>query len=624
MGSSALSILLSKQRVETNKASLLAAQFAQSTDPSATRAEMFVSTRTAAGKPIAVYTTTPERHIDTLLQETIRTQKTMIDGLGAQVDYLSRYTSVFGTKGQSTTLSQRLTNVIDRLAHISIDPTTPEKKYETVHAFKEVTDTLNSISTEIMSIRKDVDDARSKIVDEANTLITDISNLGKKLADLTHRKEEKYQTENELDAKVHELSGILDIRVVRDTSGQYTITTNTFQTIYSPVWEVDPHETLSMLTYPGTASVIPGQPMSHLMLKAHPREPLATIDIEGAFSEGLYGGLSKVDKWMVDFQEHLDEFTEKFTKAINDVHCLGASKIAPDSFTGTATLPGFAAPMTAASPLTASGVLRLGVMDNTTGRIVSYRDIDLSNPITTANIASAGDLIAELSNGTGVTATISALGKLQLNLTAPNANYGIVMGRVTGQNPPLIQGGAVGVPPAPGPNTAEFQIFFGLNRLIIPGPQKVGGANIVQVRPDILLSEDKFAVGYLIDDANPNGKNVVPAGDLSIRTRLVDALKNTSITFATAGGIPGGIKTLTEFAEEIVGRQSANLHRSKDDLASSQKTYDTLASARKNKDGIDPKKVFTDLVTLAQSQQLTVKALKIILSLLGEVMKLID
>src|SRR5262249_10858610 len=120
---------------------------------------------------------------------------------------------------------------------------------------------------------------------------------------------------------------------------------------------------------------------------------------------GTIGGLIDLrDNELPAAQSQLDELANQLASSLNAVNNAETAVPPPSTLTGTAAT-------SLTDPLSATGTVRIAVTDSS-GNLVSYKDLDLST------FSTVGDLVTALGGIPNVSASVDSNGHLVIKSTA--------------------------------------------------------------------------------------------------------------------------------------------------------------------------------------------------------------
>lgn len=554
-----------------------------------------------SGTSLSVSTTIPQRQINTLLQEETRAQNSILSEYQALHDYMENINHMFGQKGTLSNFANDISEVANVFNDLGANAS-PINKTQAMNKVRQMVLTLNEMTQEIANMRAQADEEITTLITESNRILIDIANLNGKIKNLHFSGQDATNFEDQRDLLIHKLTG--NINVDSTITQDYKTSLTTLQGIVL-VQDLSP----GTFTYTQSSSAPPGYTLSPVTLNGHD----ITSQITGGRLKGL---LDARDTVLPNLQAQLDEYTRNLRDNVNAIHNLGTSSSPIQTLTGTVGVPGLGgAPLTNATVVSGAQTLRLASLTSQ-GAIAGYTDITLA-PNTTI-----GNLITQINTATfnamgvpvSVTAALTADGRLQLSTAAGN---GVSIGG-EGQ---LSLGNTFDASASYG-----FSHFFGLNNLLqtgsnlaSPTPQ-VGIANQLHIRQDIGANANYLACGVLSQETPPSyiAEGGLGFADTSLATRLANFLKTGDITFSPAGTLPQKVTNLIDYAAEVLAFTQSLINRNQSTLERKEIIYDNFAQLSNDYSSVDPMKMLTKIMEVSTSQNLTSKALSIILQMIKD------
>lgn len=442
---------------------------------------------------------------------------------GAISDSLDYYNSQMGSTAGTNTFSSYLDDLYATLQYLATNPETSANKSEVITTAESLTGSLRDVSANIQKLRLDAEQRIGNSIDNINSLINQIAALNNKITDGSNNDASLAEYQDTRNNALLSLSAELDIQYFYTTDNRLQIYTKSGQALLlsepHPINYTTTNVVNGSISYPVNFSAI----------------DLDGTDLTTTLSGGKLAGLIELrDTIYPDEQAKLDEFASVLQTQVNTLLNTGASLAARNNITGS--LQG----LTGATAFTATGSIRVAVMDNT-GTVVNYSDINLA-AMTTVN-----DVVTALNAVAGVTATINADG--ELSITAAPSTNGIAIN-------PLNSA----VTSSTGQSLSQY---FGLNDLLIGT-----SAENIQVNSFLTSNPELLAIGQLSSSGTlAAGDRGVNRGDGSIADALADLL-NSNVSFAAAGDFAAQSNTLQRYAQAFMSAAASQA-----DLA--QKAADT-------------------------------------------------
>jgi flagellar hook-associated protein 1 FlgK len=173
-----------------------------------------------------VTTTGVNRALDVFVQNQLRTE-TSGGSYATQIsNILGQLQSVYGTPGGAGTLETSLSSFTTALQSLSSNPGDSSAQSVALSAAQTLAQQLNTTTQGIQSLRTNVDQDIGSSAAQANTDMNQIAQLNTQLQGLTPTDPQAATLMDQRDGAINDLSKLVDIHVVTDSSNQTNIFTN--------------------------------------------------------------------------------------------------------------------------------------------------------------------------------------------------------------------------------------------------------------------------------------------------------------------------------------------------------------------------------------------------------------
>ena len=522
------------------------------------------------------------QRVDETLITTIRQQNSRVCGTDSINQHYKEIIKAFGVKGEENSFAHRGLTMAGAILSYTKHFGDAIHSQDALQGMINNTKSINQISDKIQhtrgAIRGDITHS-TKIV---NDVLQEIVELNKEIKLAIGESRDTFTFENQRRIALQSLSEQLGIKVNPYGTGEIEIYDDNNNILLQG-------QEKSTLEFSSTNSV------NSLTIKTIDNR---SVDISSSIYKkdqtGRLAGLSRLhDEILPGLEGQLDEYTKVMRDSFNAVHNLGVSINPPSVLTGTVGLPGIST-FTSATTISGSGTVRIGSADPKTGELSGYTDIQLRDGM------SVQDLIGSINGGSsGVTASITADGRFQLQSTNPN--QGVVIGSVGTQIASLSTSSTYNA--RSGTNVSHF---FGLNNLFETGDQSVGGpitgiSGRLSVRQDIIESSgQKISCGTLSSNATPPTKVLEP-GDVSILSKMADIYNNPSTSFSGTPISASTVTSLQSYANVIIKQHTQAVEYNSDRLKIEKFVYEGLSSQAKSKSAVDEKETLQNLMDIQSS-----------------------
>src|SRR3984957_18886209 len=174
----------------------------------------------------SVSVTGVNRQLDLFVQGQLRTE-TSGGSYATQIsNILSQLQSVYGTPGGAGTLETSLSSFTTALQSLSSNPGDSSAQSVALSAAQTLAQQLNTTTLGIQSLRTNVDQDIGSSAAQANTDMNQIAQLNPQLQGLPPTDPQAATLMDQRDGAINDLSKLVDIHVVTDSSNQTNIFTN--------------------------------------------------------------------------------------------------------------------------------------------------------------------------------------------------------------------------------------------------------------------------------------------------------------------------------------------------------------------------------------------------------------
>ncbi len=370
---------------------------------------------TGAGVDISDIT----RAVDEFLLRQVREQEGTVAALTAREKFLSQIQGIFGTPSSNDTIAAGLTTLNNNFESLALSPESEAARFEAVNEARKLAAQLNQLSGAIQDLRADADQGISLAVAEVTGELQLVENLNIKIAQAVALNQPSGGLRDQRDVALSNISKVLDIRTFEASSGKVAIFTGSGSTLVSEGTTFSLTHTSAAQTDASVAYVRPGDanypgPIDGIFIGT-PDLVNGSNDITTEIIDGELKGLIDVrDTLLPNLQKEIDRLSAVLKTQINTFHNQGTAFPPPATLTGSQTVA-------ATDAFSGTGSARIAVLNQTTGAVVEFVDINLAGLGATATV---NDVVTAINAGlTGTPASINASG--QLVLQAQSAGQGI-------------------------------------------------------------------------------------------------------------------------------------------------------------------------------------------------------
>ncbi|MEX2617782.1 MAG: flagellar hook-associated protein FlgK [Alphaproteobacteria bacterium] len=415
------------------------------------RKQVELSPRRLDGLGAGVDTVDITRTVNQFLINQVRDQGGKLAAISAREQFLTQIQGFLGTPDSNDTFASGLTRMSNNFESLALAPESDAARFTAVNEARRLMSQFTQLATGIQTLRAEADQSITAAVNTVNQQLEFVDNLNAKIAQAVATSEPDGELRDQRDVAIGKIAELLDIRTFEGGNGKVSIFTGGGRTILSEGTLFTLTHTSAAQTDAGTAFVQPGDAnypggIDGIYVGA-PDRVTGANDITTQITQGEIKGLIDIrDNILPNLQKELDRLTSVLAAQINSIHNQGTAFPPPATLTGTHT-------MAATDAFSGTGTVRIAVLDQATGDIVEFTDINLAGLGATATV---GDVVNAINAGlTGTPASINASG--QFVIQAQAANQGISIGASTGE---VTVAGSL---------TRNFSHFFGLNDFLTTG-----------------------------------------------------------------------------------------------------------------------------------------------------------
>lgn len=527
-------------------------------------------------------------NVDQLLLKSLVEANSTLGAADTNNTYASELEELYGSTTSSssdssdtgTSLASTIATLESAISSLEIDNSSSNQS-SVVEALDEVTSQLSETSSGIQDLRSDADQGIGSAVDTVNTALDDIASLNQQIVTAQASGDSTADLEDQRDTDLQSIASEMNVSYFVNSSGAMQIyTTGGTALLDGTVHELS-YQTAGTVTSSSTYSAGSSSGLSGITVDGN--------DITSQITSGDIGALiTQRDDTLPAAQSELDELASNLISAVNTVSNQGAASPAPSSLTGTTTV-------SSSDALSASGTVRIAVTDSS-GDLVSYDDLDLSN------YSTVGDLVSAINDISGVSASINASGNLVISST--DSSDGVAINEMTS---------------SVGSDDEGFSDYFGLNDLLTGTD-----ASDIAVNSTVLSDSSLLPSSQLSSSSTLTTGDSVISSDSAVPDDLYSALTG-STKFAAAGSLGTMSKSFSSYAADIVSSVAEASSTASSTYTTAETTQSTLSSTMSSESGVNVDQetalltslenqysaasqilsvistMFNDLITMAQS-----------------------
>lgn len=516
-------------------------------------------TRLVAGVGAGVTTSDISRSVDENLLRDLRDQLSQVGVTRVTQDVYVRTQDFFGPPESSTSLTANIATLSERLESLATAPEDIAQRQQVVNAATALARQFNSMATEIQDLRGIADQDIADSVTILNTELAKIAELNQEISRNLARGLPTADLQDQRDLSLSKITEQLDVTYFVRPTGEVVIQTGAGVSMLD-----GPAPTITHTPTAGADASI-----------AYPTNidaiTLNGVDITTSIRSGRLKGLIDIrDTLLPNLNVQLDTLAAQLRDEVNAIHNDGAGLPPPNTLTGT--LDGLAG----GDAFAGTGSVRIAVVDANGNAVAAPFDFDLTSAATVGAVASAID------TGLGAYGSASINANGQLEISAANASFGIVINEMTSDVTATSRG---------------FSHHFGLNDFFVGDPAASSYAQQIGVRADIVASPALVSRGELGTGNIGAGDNAVAAGDNSVAQRLAE-LFTSDVSFSAAGALPALTTSFAEYAAQILATNATGAAEADESLKFREVLVQDLTFRMSSQSGVNIDEELAELVVL--------------------------
>jgi flagellar hook-associated protein 1 FlgK len=180
----------------------------------------------SGGAGASVQVTGVNRQLDLYVQNQLRTETSGSGYADQTANILTQLQNVYGTPGGGGTLETSFTNFTTALQALSANSGSQSAQSAALAAAQSLAQQLNSTTQGIQSLRSNVEQDIGTSVTQANADMSQIAKINTQLQGLNSNDPAAATLMDQRDTAINQLSQLMDIRAVTDSSNQTSVFTN--------------------------------------------------------------------------------------------------------------------------------------------------------------------------------------------------------------------------------------------------------------------------------------------------------------------------------------------------------------------------------------------------------------
>ena len=496
-----------------------------------------------------VLTTGVNRQLDLFVQNQLRTE-TSGGAYATQIsNILGQLQSVYGTPGGEGTLETSLTNFTSALQSLSNNPSDSSAQSVALSAAQSLAAQLNTTTQGIQALRSNVEQDLGNSANQANTDLTEIAQINTQLQGLSPTDPQAATMMDQRDSAINDLSKLVDVRVVTDSSNQASVFTNTgIQLVGGGLASQFNFSSPGALTATSLYSANPAKNGVGTLSVHLPNGANIDVVANNVISSGqMAADLKLRDQTLPQAQTQVDQLAATLASSLSDQTTAGTAVTgAPAGFSvNTANvLPG--------------DTINLTYTDATNVQHqISIVNVTDPAALPLQNAANANPLQVGVNFSTGMASVVSqlntALGSAGLTVTSSGSTLNLL-----GSASATVKSASVtttaqslssGIPQLP-LFTDGNSLYTG--QITASGSQMTGLAGRISVNPAVVANPSALSV---YSTSPPTA-----AGDNTRSDFLFSQLTSATFNYSPATGLGSAAQpfngTVTSYLQQFIGQQS--------------------------------------------------------------------
>ena len=547
--SSALATAMSGLRANQAALSIISSNVANANTPGYVTQNPNQIEVASGGFGSTVQTTGVNRQLDLFVQNQLRTE-TGGSAYATQIsNILGQLQSVYGTPGGNGTLETALNNFTTSLQSLSNNPSDSSAQAVALQAAQSLAAELNTTTQGIQSLRTNVDQDIGNSANQANTDLSQIAQINTQLQGLSPTDPQAATLMDQRDSAINDLSKLVDIRVVTDSSNQANIFTTTGSQLVSAGFASQFNfSSAGALTPTSLYNANPAKNGVGTLSLHLPNGANIDVVANNIVSSGqIAADLKLRDQTLVQAQTQVDQFAATLASSLSDQTTAGTAVTGPPAagfaVNTSNVLPGNTVNLTYTD---SSNIQHQVSIVNVPSSALPLQNGPNANPLLVgadfslgmANVAS--QLNTALNSAglqfTGAGSTLNLLGSG--SATVNNASAATTQSSLTSGNPqlPLFTDGS--------------SLYTG--QITAAGSQMTGLAGRISVNPAILADASKLSV---YSTSPPTA-----AADNTRSDFLFSQLTSAKFNYSPQSGLGSAAQpfngTITDYLQQFISQQS--------------------------------------------------------------------
>ncbi|MGA7810707.1 flagellar hook-associated protein FlgK [Bradyrhizobium sp.] len=506
----------------------------------------------SGGYGSTVETAGVNRTLDLFVQSQLRTETSGSAYATQTANILNQLQSVYGTPGGEGTLETALSNFTTALQSLSSSPSDTSAQSVAVSAAQSLAQQLNSTTQGIQALRTNVDQDIGNSATQANTDMQQIASINTQLQGLSPTDPLAATLEDQRDSAINDLSSLVDIRVVTDSSNQANVFTNSgIQLVGAGLASQFTYSSPGALTANSLYNTNPSLSGVGALDIKMPNGASIDVVANNVLGSGQIAADIKLrDQTLVQAQTQVDQLAASISSSLSDQTTAGTAVTGPPagfSVNTSSVLPGNTINLTYTNPAT-NAQQQVSIVDVANSSVLPLQNGANANPLlvgvnlslgaasvaSNLNAALGSSGLTFSATGTAPNLTLTAMGSSSATLTAASTT---TTATALANGSPQLALFTDGTSPYSGQTTG--------------GSQMTGYAGRITVNPAV-LADPSVLSDYSTSPATA-------AGDNARSSFLFSQLTSGTFSYSPQTGLGSAAQpftgTITNYLQQFVSQQ---------------------------------------------------------------------
>ena len=307
MSISGLDSALSGLKIAQQQLSVISNNVANVSTPGYSRKILPQQTVAIEGQTVGVKANAVVRNVDMYLARDYWTQVSAVTFQDTTATYMNQIQQFHGAPDAETSISAKITALQDAFLSLANQPDSEVGMQAAVSAAQSTARKFNDYSNLMTQMRNDTQRELSEAVSQVNTLLNQVASLNKEIKSNMAQGRTVAQQQDQRDAAIEELSGLIEISFFTRGDGVLVVQTNEGLQLaddtVNPMY-FNPTQQTTQTYYPASAA--------GLYVGGNPDEVRVSFDITERDPGGKIGALLAMrDETLPAYQAQLDELAHK-------------------------------------------------------------------------------------------------------------------------------------------------------------------------------------------------------------------------------------------------------------------------------------------------------------------------